>query len=55
MRRVVLDDPVGELVLAAEERRDQPELGAIAHRLTVQTLRLDHTGIPFPGCREIAE
>ena len=55
MRRVVLDDPIGELVLAAEELGHQPELGSLAHRLTVQTLRLDHARIPFPGCREIAE
>ena len=44
MRRVVLDDPIGELVLAAEELGNQPELGSLAHRLTVQTLRLDHAG-----------
>src|SRR5947209_6760857 len=55
MRRVVLDDPVGELVLAAEELGDQPELCTITHRLTVHTLRLDHAWIPFPRCREIAE
>jgi len=55
MRGVVLDDPVGELVLAAEELGDQPELGPLVHRLTVQTLRLDHPRIPMLSCREVAE
>ncbi len=55
VRRVVLDDAVGERRLAVKEVGDEPELASLRDRRVADALGFDDPRIPLRGRREVAE